>query len=538
MPPGVVAGPGRPAPRLADGAAPPRASAVRRGHRRRRRRRHPLRDLDHAGHSRARGGLPAERRRTADHRAVPATTGGVPGADRDRAPGRFPRRLARRPADGGQQRVRGRHAGWRAGERHRRGGQVEFSGADAGPQRVVNLFYYCCLLHDLFYLLGFREADGNFQADTLSRGGVASDSVVATVFPGTVAATANMTTPKDGARPRLNVGIVEATGRHTALDATVVFHEYTHGVTSRLVGGPINTLSLTAAQSAGMSEGWSDFFACSITEEPVIGAWVVDNPDGIRRHRYDADYPGSFGDLGTPEFATKHQIGELWCATLMEFARGTGTPLALQVVVDSLKLAPANPSFLDARDAMLRALEGMRASGKLTAVAHAAARTALWTAFARFGMGPGASSDGARLDGLVEDFSTPGIPVVTPTRHSATARPRRAIPDKDPVGISSEVSFDVDGVVGTVEVAVDVAHEFRGDLEVTVTSPAGTNVVLRTADPDPGTDLVMVYDAASAPGLLGLTGQPIRGRWRLRVADRFRLSLGVFRSWTLTVTLR
>jgi extracellular elastinolytic metalloproteinase len=420
------------------------------------------------------------------------------------------------------------------------GGSVEFSGTsgDDSPQRVVNIFYYCCLLHDLFYLLGFRETDGNFQADTLSRGGVASDSVVATVFPGTVSATANMTTPKDGAQPRLNVGIVEATGRHTALDATVVFHEYTHGVSSRLVGGPLNTLSLTAAQSAGMSEGWSDFFACSITGEPVIGAWVVDNPNGIRRHRYDADYPGSFGDLGKPEFATKHQIGELWCATLMEFARGAGTPLALQVVVDSFKLAPANPSFLDARDAMLRALDGMRASGKLTAVVHGAAQTALWTAFARFGMGPAASSDGARLDGLVEDFSTPGIPVVTPTRQSATARPGLPIPDKDPFGVTSEVSFDADGVVGAVEVAVDVAHEFRGDLEVTLTSPAGTSVVLRTADPDPGRDLVVVFDAASVPGLLRLVGEPIRGRWRLRVADRARLSLGVFRLWTLTVTLR
>ena len=48
---------------------------------------------------------------------------------------------------------------------------------------VVNLFALCSTMHDLLYLLGFREADGNFQADNHGRGGRSPDSVKALVAP-------------------------------------------------------------------------------------------------------------------------------------------------------------------------------------------------------------------------------------------------------------------------------------------------------------------------------------------------------------------
>lgn len=39
-------------------------------------------------------------------------------------------------------------------------------------QKILNIFYYNCFMHDFFYLLGFREADGNFQFNNFGRGGV------------------------------------------------------------------------------------------------------------------------------------------------------------------------------------------------------------------------------------------------------------------------------------------------------------------------------------------------------------------------------
>ena len=418
------------------------------------------------------------------------------------------------------------------------GDVVEFSiaGGDSPAQRVVNLFYFCCLLHDLYYVLGFREADGNFQLDTFGRGGAAADAALATAYPSAVSATANMTTPKDGSQPRLNVGLLTATGRHTALDATVVFHEFSHGLTSRLVGGPLNALSLLAPQSAGMSEGWSDYLACAIARTQVIGAWVANNPAGIRRHLYDSNYPGTFADLGKPDYSDSHQIGEVWCATLLEFDRRVGSALALQVVVDSLKLAPANPSFLDMRDAMLRAIDGMQAASALTTDEHKAATDTLWSVFARFGMGPAASCDGSQLTGISGDFTTPAV--AADTSHTLTAQPGTPIPDKDPRGVISQLDFDVPGAVRAVTVSVNISHEFRGDLQITVTSPAGTSVVLREPDADPGVDLVTSYDLTSAPALNVLVGQPAQGAWTLKVADLQRLSTGVLRSWALTVTVQ
>jgi extracellular elastinolytic metalloproteinase len=59
------------------------------------------------------------------------------------------------------------------------GGILTFDPANATgvDQEVLNIFYYCCYMHDYFYLLGFREADGNFQQDDFGRGGAQSDAV-------------------------------------------------------------------------------------------------------------------------------------------------------------------------------------------------------------------------------------------------------------------------------------------------------------------------------------------------------------------------
>jgi extracellular elastinolytic metalloproteinase len=291
-------------------------------------------------------------------------------------------------------------------------GVVVFDPADAGgrEQLGVNLFYLSCSMHDFFYLLGFREADGSFQGDNFGRGGLAADPVDARAHPGPVQGTANMLTPVDGRSPIMNMGLVERTGRHTALDSGVVYHEFMHGVTNRLVGGPLNVDALDEPQSGGMGEGWGDFVACVINQTDVVGAWVVDRPGGIRGFRYDADFPDSFADLGRGRYTGVHAIGEIWCATLMEMTRRIGRPLAVQLVVDALKLSRANPSFLDMRDAILAALDGKLTAGQLDRPAHHAARRGVWTVFARFGMGPAADCVGATLLGIRPDFTLPDLP--------------------------------------------------------------------------------------------------------------------------------
>jgi extracellular elastinolytic metalloproteinase len=290
-------------------------------------------------------------------------------------------------------------------------GVMTFNPASAtgADQQVLNIFYYNSYMHDFFYLLGFTEAAGNFQQNNFGRGGLGGDPVDARSHPGPVRGTANMFIRgrPDGVSPTMNMGLVSSTNRHTAFDSSVVFHEFMHGLTTRLVGGPQNTFSLNAPQSGGMGEGWGDYIACIINNVTVVGAWVVNKPGGMRAFRYESNFPDDFGDLGTGRYTEVHNIGEVWCATLMEMTRNMDENLAVRLVVDALKLSPANPSFLNMRNSILRALDNMRVSGAISTGEHTSARRSIWRAFAKFGMGPGAQSNGAQLTGIVADFDVP-----------------------------------------------------------------------------------------------------------------------------------
>ncbi len=288
-------------------------------------------------------------------------------------------------------------------------GVVTFDPADAtgDDQKVLNIFYYCCYMHDVSYLLGFREGDGNFQQDNLGRGGTALDRVDARSWPAAVFGTANMNTPVDGSSPTMNMGLVTSTNRHTAFDSTVVFHEFTHGISNRLVGGPMNVHALDDPQSGGMGEGWSDYVACTINDVVILGNWVLNNTAGIRGFPYDSNFPDHFGKLGTGRYngSDPHNIGEIWAATLMEMNRRTERHFGFQLVMDAFKLTPANPSMLGARDAILLALDGLKAAGRINENQRAGAWQGIWSAFVKFGMGPQAASNGAQLTGIVADFS-------------------------------------------------------------------------------------------------------------------------------------
>jgi extracellular elastinolytic metalloproteinase len=417
------------------------------------------------------------------------------------------------------------------------GGEVVFAAppADDEPsQLVVNLFALCSVMHDVLYLLGFREADGNFQVDNHGRGGRPSDPVSARVHPGTVWGTANMGTPADGNQPTMNMGLVSSTDRHTALDPDVVYHEYTHGLTNRLIGGPMNDSALDAVQSGGMGEGWSDFVACTMLGKTVVGDWVVDRPAGIRRFRYDDQFPDTFGNLGSGRYVgdNVHAIGEVWCATLMSLSRRLGTWPTAQIVVDALKLTAANPSFLAARDAIvLAAGQYASARGMDETAAGELVRT-VWEVFARFGMGPAARTNGATLTGIVADFQAPAAPTTGATVQ-ASATPALAIPDDDDAGVTSTLVLPAAGPIGGLSVAVDITHTYRGDLEVALEAPDGRRVLLHQRTGGRLDDLKETWSSADHQGLATLHGLPAEGQWSLHVSDRAKVDVGVLNAWSL-----
>lgn len=113
--------------------------------------------------------------------------------------------------------------------------------------------------------------------------------------------------------------------RDSSFDAGVVIHEYTHGLTNRMTGGPANSRCLAVLESGGMGEGWSDFFATAIrvTRRDTravnypIGEYVFNNPAGIRAVVYSTSLqtnPYTYSTLNT--LTRVHQYGTVWCSIL------------------------------------------------------------------------------------------------------------------------------------------------------------------------------------------------------------------------------
>lgn len=451
----------------------------------------------------------------------------------------------------------------------RTGDVVTFNPAsDTGDdQKVLNIFFFNGFMHDYTYLLGFREADGNFQADNLGRGGTPGDAVDARAHSGRVNGTANMSTPPDGSSPVMNMGLVTSSNRHTAMDASVVFHEYMHGVTNRLVGGRVNSSALEAPQSVGMGEGWSDYIACTILGTTTVGGWVVNDARGIRNFPYDSNFPDGFGKLGTGLYAAdpssgfpqdEHNVGEIWCATLLEMNRRLdaelgapgGRHLSIQLVFDALKLSPALPSFLDMRDAILRAVDNKRAAGQLDADRHARARHEILATFAHFGMGAAARCNGATLTGIFAD-PTPPPPLVTPgpgpgpgpgpVTPGDTARaeeaPNVSIPDSQPNGVSRVLSIAAAGPIRRVSLDLEIRHPFIGDLIVSLIPPGRAPIVLHNRAGGDADDIVKTFRSEDTPALAALAGAGAQGNWTLKVADVAARDVGSLKRWAIEVGL-
>jgi extracellular elastinolytic metalloproteinase len=272
---------------------------------------------------------------------------------------------------------------------------------------VTNMFYWANRFHDLTYQLGFTEAAGNFQQNNFGRGGIGGDPISAQTQDYSGTNNANFTTGPDGGPARMQMYVWTGANpdRSGGLDRDVMLHELTHGLSNRLHA---NAAGLTTNMSAGMGEGWSDFYARSLAATAdensnavyTVGGWItnlavpgyIDNYFyGIRRFPYapitllggpssrpfnpltfaDADFTdfnisnGAYprGPFGSAIVDAVHNLGEIWASALFEvrarlMARhgfALGNQRTLQFVTDGMKLDPASPTFLEARDSIIAA---------------------------------------------------------------------------------------------------------------------------------------------------------------------------------------
>ncbi|KAJ2055772.1 hypothetical protein GGI17_006524 [Coemansia sp. S146] len=280
---------------------------------------------------------------------------------------------------------------------------------------ITQLFYTVNTMHDLSFVYGFTEAAGNFQDENYSGQGKGGDYVVAFAQDGSGTDNANFATPPDGQHGVIRMYIWTETkpNRDGDLEQDIVAHEYTHGISNRLTGGPANTDCLNDGESGGMGEGWSDAVAVLLRIRPsdtrsrdiIMGEYVYGK--SIRNYPYSTSLttnPTAYSYLGRVDYQEVHAIGEVWTEMLYEvmwalidkngiaddlFAHDLtkGTSIMLQILLDAMKLQPCNPTFINARDAILQA-EANLTGGKN--------KCAIWKGFAKRGLGPKANNSGTK----------------------------------------------------------------------------------------------------------------------------------------------
>lgn len=285
---------------------------------------------------------------------------------------------------------------------------------------VTNLFYVNNYVHDYLYQLGFDEVSGNFQQNNYGHGGLGADYVNAEAFDGSGTNNANFSTPADGSKPRMQMYLFNYTtpNRDGSFDNAIVSHEFGHGVSNRLTGGPSQASCLSNAEQGG--EGWSDWLSLMLTIKPTdvgatprgMGTYVLGQATtgaGIRRYPYSTDMtinPQTYANIAnTTNGSEVHNMGEIWCDVLWDMSwflmdqfgyspdptvTTAGNNIAISLVLTGMKLQPCSPGFLDARNAILSA------DSLLYGYSH---KCLIWQAFARRGMGWSASQGSSNVAG-------------------------------------------------------------------------------------------------------------------------------------------
>jgi len=304
-----------------------------------------------------------------------------------------------------------------------------------------------------------RDTDGN--------------PIIAALLGGT---TLNGSVPKEGHWDGYKDG---------TLDNGIMAHEYGHGISNRLTGPPTNTNCLNNEEQMG--EGWSDYFALVMTMHPGdegtdgrgIATYAVGQPTtgvGLRPTRYSTNMginPATYNKIKTA--AVPHGVGYVWATMLWEMTwemvdeygfdpdlyHGTGgNNVAMQLVIDGLKMQPCSPGFVTGRDAILEAdqvnNEGVN-------------QCRIWRAFAKRGLGYSATQGSSNnvQDGT-EAFDMPPTDVLDCTALMAAT-------DLS----NSQASLYPNPTRGEVYILTEKAY---GDSQIKVSDLTGKTVFQTTAN--------------------------------------------------------
>ncbi len=172
------------------------------------------------------------------------------------------------------------------------------------------------------------------------------------------------------------------------LDSDIIYHEYGHGLTWRMIGG------MSGSMSGAIGEGMSDVLAILINDDDTVGEYSTSDPNGIRSAPY-TNYLRTYGDF---DGGSVHFNGEIYAATIWRLwelfqTHGISQDTLFDYLIGGMNDTPAGPAFEDMRDGILAAASG---------TGH---ECLVWQAFAAFGVGEGANYIGG--SNVSESFVVP-----------------------------------------------------------------------------------------------------------------------------------
>jgi Tol biopolymer transport system component len=306
-------------------------------------------------------------------------------------------------------------------------------------QAATQAFYWVNKFHDhlLAAPIEFTAAKGNFEGEDRVWIDVFATAAVNDGLPSETD-NASMYTERDGVPPLLTLLLQTGPAVDSASEPSLVYHEYVHGLTNRLVVDADGFSTLEAAQGLALGEAWSDWYAMDyiaglghVTDtatpgEVLLGSHVDPTGREFRSQGLDCPVgsgppqcPGSdgagpggytLGDMGSVhDYPEAHADGEIWAETMWDLRRRLiadhgsveGVRRTRLLATRALELVPNEPTFLDMRDAILQA-DTVQQAG--------ADRAAIWAVFAARGMGYFASIGNAGDYFAQEDFTLPPSP--------------------------------------------------------------------------------------------------------------------------------
>jgi len=329
-------------------------------------------------------------------------------------------------------------------------------------------------------------------------------------------------------------------GVDDAEDPDIVLHEFFHSVQDWIA--PSAFFGTSSSQSRAMGEGFSDYWAYSSNYEAGLGSgrdpycladWDARcagddsgqncgypvGADCLRR----VDSAKTMNDYNNSDLSgTEHKNGEIWSSALREIFDAMvrrhgvteGRRTADTLVLESMFGAPSNPTYATIAKKLLDADRALNAG------AHVATICSAFTA--RLILGSSDCDAAPRADVTLFQSAQQGL----------------AIPDNTPAGITSTLDVTDSRAIERLAVNVNIVHPSRGDLQILLTAPDGTTVILQNPSTDraPFTQVTYGVDADSAERLDIFHGRTANGRWTLTVKDIQPQNAGTLLSWSLPIT--